>query len=492
MINKRITLRDIFYAIFKNLNTILLIFIFCIISSVIYSFTVQPIYKAETKLLVKLGREKISSLEEYSKSSYNILFQERAQNINNEIEILKGEELALRVFPKLKEYILTKAHPKQNFLTKIKKQYNEFVSYLKNETNDEKEKKLLRTFISCLKVEFLPETDLLKLSFKWDDPNFAAFVVNTYVNEFISFRTEVYQSKKTHGFYLEQTSLYENSLKEVQDELGSFMTDKKIANIDIEKELLLRAIDNIESQYLDVLTKYNQTNLLIEQINKWKVLPNVWIETPNIGPQNIDKQAYLGELDKSYFILKIERENLLKKYTSISPEIINIDKRMSELKIQKAHSILNILLTELIIQGEKKVNYEKELAQKKERLQLLNDSTNIIKQLVLKEDLYKHLLTNYRQKAEDLRIYDDLDKRKITSISILYTANPPFKPVFPKKALIISISCFLGLFLSSFIVALIEFFNNTFKQSQDIEEVLGISNLMTIPFKKKLAENEKK
>ena len=92
-------------------------------------------------------------------------------------------------------------------------------------------------------------------------------------------------------------------------------------------------------------------------------------------------------------------------------------------------------------------------------------------------------LVNYSNKAENLRIYDDLDKNKITSLRTMNTALVPLQPYFPKKGLILLTAAFFGVFLSFGLSAVKEFFTHVFRDGQDIEKILKVPLLMSINYK---------
>ncbi|HQN18415.1 MAG TPA: Wzz/FepE/Etk N-terminal domain-containing protein, partial [Syntrophobacteraceae bacterium] len=77
------TVRDILYVFFKNKVLISSIFLTALVAAMVYCYLAPPVYRAETKLLVRIGKAQVSGIEQYRPESYNILFQERSQNIRN-------------------------------------------------------------------------------------------------------------------------------------------------------------------------------------------------------------------------------------------------------------------------------------------------------------------------------------------------------------------------------------------------------------------------
>ncbi len=488
------TLRDILYIFFKNTRIIAIIFLTSVIIATVYSFTAVPLYTAETKLLVKMGKEKFSALEDYSKTSYNVLFQERSQNINNEIEILENPALTKALYPVLKEKlkqvpVITEKTVLGVFMTVVSNAFSfakrvimipfDILGLTRHLSADEQ---LMLAFQSSLDVEYLEDTDMLKLSFTWKDPEFAAFAVNTYAKEYLYQRTQVHKSEDSYEFYVDQIQLYDRKLTDVENQLQEFISRGGIANIELQKELLLKTIAELETRYNDALIEYQQALIKLQSVKNMYRKPGVWIETPDIGEDVSDKQAYLRELDTAYFSLKLERERLLKRYTPSAREVRSIDVQLSNLRDQKAESLINILEMDLETSESNKDSLSGELTENRKRLEKLNSLTFRLQQLERARSIAKDNFVLYKKKAEDLRIFDSLDKRLITSVKILSPALPPIAPSHPKKALIIGMAAFLGLFLGFGFASINEFFNHAFRDEYDISGFLDIPLLMSVAY----------
>ncbi len=461
------SLRDVFYILFKNKVLILSVFLTSLITSASYCLFVSPLYRAEAKIIVKLGKAQFAGMEQYRPENYNILFQERSANINNEIELIRGQYLTQKVVERMKGHI-----------EEVRK---------RGKAGDEKS--YVDSFIKALKVTYIEDTDMMKLSFRWTDPLFAALAANTYVDEYINQHTKVHESRQTYQFYLEQLELYDKLLKQAEDELQAFLNKTNISNLTLQKELLLRRIAELEADHVSNRVIVEQGVTKLNSVKKMAANPDGWIETPDLGSPNADKLAYLAALDQSYFRLKVERDRLLKTYTPKATEVRSIDRQLSGLRKQKTDSLLNIIHTEVSISEAKKNSLYRELTTQKKQLEEINGLTMRLKQLERQREIVEVNYQLYKKKAEDLRISDDLDTKKISSVKVVSPAITPMAPYFPDSALIISLSSLLGLFFAFTLSAVREFFNHTFKEDIDVQRYLDIPLLMTVPL---LDTNEEK
>ncbi len=452
------TVRDILYVFFKNKVLISSIFLTALVAAMVYCYLAPPAYRAETKLLVRIGKAQVSGIEQYRPESYNILFQERSQNIRNEIELIRGQYLT--------EKVLKRLHEQQGLLLEVEGVHSGQKSVLQ--------------FMDALRVELLEESDMIKLSFDWQDPDFAALVVNTYADEYLEHHAKVHGSERSHKFYVEQIETYGNKLKEAEDELQAFLNQTGIANLALQKDLLLRNITEYENKYQQEAVYYNETLTKLNRV-KEMIQTNAWIETPDMGSKQVDKLAYLQTLDEAYFKLKVERERLLKTFTPKADEVQSIDQQTSSLRKQKAESLLNLLKLDLATTETKKESLHRELSALKDDMERLNSLTLRLRQLERAKEIIEVNYQLYLKKGEDLRIADDLDARKLTSVKIAAPALPPLSPAYPRKDLIIGISAFLGLLFGFAFCAAREYFSHTFKDDESVSAILGIPLLVSVP-----------
>jgi uncharacterized protein involved in exopolysaccharide biosynthesis len=455
---KLVSVRDVLYIFFKNEYIILITLLTAVIAATAYCLIAPPVYRAETKILVKLGKAQISGMEQYRPEAYNMLFQERTQNIHNEMELIRGQFLTQKV------------------LTKLKADFPEMAAKYDVEVS----KKRVEKFLDALRVQFLEESDMLRLTFDWPDSAFAALVARTYAEEYIDHHTKVHQSKRSYQFYIEQIDLYEKKLKEAEDALQHFLDTTGIANIALQKDVLLKNISDAETRYQDAAVEHGQVLVKMNKI-KEMIAASGWVETPDIGSKGIDKQAYLRTLDESYFRLMTERARLLKYFTPKAEEVQSIDLQLANLRGQKNESLLNIAGTDLAAAESKRTMQFRELSRQKKELHKINALTAELRELERKRDIVEGNYRLYKKKGEDLRISDDLDARRLTGVLVATPAIPPLSPAYPRKGLVIGLSAVIGLFFSFCFCAIREFFNHTFKDDDSVSTILDVPLLLSVP-----------
>ncbi len=481
---KILTLRDLLYIFFKHLESIIIVTAICVVTAGLYAFSATPLYTADTKLIIKIGREKLSDVTEYSRN-VNLFYQERNQDVNNALEIFKSDELSRMVYEDLKEHF-----DEEEASSEIKGGLGMLLSRFKSGFTGSKltrEDNIVLSLKSSLKVEFLAETDILRLSFQSSDPEFAALAANTYANAFIRLRTKIFETKKSHMFYIDQIALYKKMVDDLTEEQKVYSQKWQISALEKEKELLLQHRESLEVDRFKAKQDNDRTTAHLASVQAMFNNPESWIETPKMSENEmVDRQGYLQDVDRQFFTLKLERSRLSGQFTDKAREIQQIDANIAQLRKQKYLSLVSILeLTRKALEPSLKKLTE-EVDMKNNRINELIQAAFALDQMKLNRDAAVGTFLNYTKRGEDLRIYEDLDKRQITSLNTINTAVAPLEPTFPKKGLILMTATFFGIFLSFGLSAVKEFFTHVFRDGQDVERVLQIPLLMSIGHREKL------
>lgn len=495
---KTVSLRDILSTLFKNKFAIIIIFVSAMACSLLYCTFKEPIYQAESRIMVKIGREKLSSLSTMSSANYNILIQERIQDINNEIEILKGSYIIDKVLPKLKAYLKNKKKAeKSSFKGKIKSFFKEFeatavnlvkkpLSLLGLSRNLSKDKALDLALIDSFKVDYLEQTDIIQLSFESPDRDFAAFAVNVFAKEYIARHARIYQTAQSYNLYLDQMNLYKDKLDATEKDILHLYQTEKVANIAKQKVEYIDEISRLEEKLREATEELLDYKFKYSEVEGMLAAKNSWIETPNIGKLGV-VMTDLSQLDKLYFDMMAEKNILLLKFMPSAQEVRDINSRIAAVKKEKGSSLLNLIRFQINTLTAKKAFFEKALSEKKSNLERLNAVEIRMGQLIRQRNIISDKYMSYSSKAENLRISNALDKNKILSVEVISPAIPPFLPVAPKKELILTVTALVALFLGLAYAIIREFFNHTFREAHDMEAYLDVPLLATIPFNEELS-----
>ena len=124
---------------------------------------------------------------------------------------------------------------------------------------------------------------------------------------------------------------------------------------------------------------------------------------------------------------------------------------------------------------------KRQLATKRDRLDELNRQTGPIAELERQRNAAETNLVMYKKKSEEMRVSELLSDRKFSGLRIVSASRPPSEPAAPRKFLILGLALGIGLFLALTYSAIAEYFNQTFRDADDVKQVLGKRLLMSIP-----------
>lgn len=97
------------------------------------------------------------------------------------------------------------------------------------------------------------------------------------------------------------------------------------------------------------------------------------------------------------------------------------------------------------------------------------------------EDPDPELVTAIVNKLSEVLIQKAQEIVNVNNIQVLDKAEVPYYPIKPNKMMSIMTSFILGVMVGVFIIFLIELLDNTIKTPEDVEKILGLNVLGTIP-----------
>ena len=202
--------------------------------------------------------------------------------------------------------------------------------------------------------------------------------------------------------------------------------------------------------------------------------------------------------------LQLKEQELLQKYNENTALVINVRKEIKIVQdfIKKQEEDLrgkvrtgqNIVYqdieremfktqSELSSQEARRATLQGQIAQLDKEIRSLdlreNELQDLKRELAANERNYK----TYLEKVEEALISDDLNRLKMTNISVIQAASVPPKPIKPKKALNIALGIILGAVSGLGLAFFSEYTNQGLSTPESVERRLGLPVLGTVPFK---------
>jgi polysaccharide chain length determinant protein (PEP-CTERM system associated) len=347
------------------------------------------------------------------------------------------------------------------------------------------------------------EADAFSISFTGRDPELVTRVVNGLSALFIdeNLRVREAQATGTSEFLEQQLETMRERLETVEQKLRVYRKEN-MGELPEQLESNLRVLDRLQMQLTErqeSLRSAKDRLVIVEnQIKATKDMMRTAAPVA-VGEESGEAQTLAQ--------MKQQLIHLQTTYTDRHPDVIRLKGKIAELESQSnsgeiagsqstgsrtdsyAASFYNDQVrqrTELLLEIRNlkgdvaKISREIQEYQKRventpkreeELLTLQRDYTNI-------QESYNSLLN--RQLEAQIAVNME-KKQKGEQFQIIDRAQVPRNPVSPDMKKLFLITIALGLGLGGGLIFLVDYFDSSFKRSEDIEKVLGINVLATIP-----------
>lgn len=484
----RASLDDLLYVVYRHKNRVLLVMLLSLAGTGLWLAFQDSVYVAETRVLVRVGKEKLAGIETLAKDNYNFLFQERGQDVHNGIEILRDNELVYTVFERLRPMMRPATRP-EGWFDALKYDVKQAFRIVKNglsrplywfglKTELSPEEEAISALRGSLQVQAIEDSDVIRIGFAWPDPEFAAVAVNAFAKEFLAKFVRIHENAQSEEFYREQIGINEKKLVEADAALWKFRAANGITNLPLQKEILLREASEIEGRRGEVAMRLEENRAMRDAVTATLAAGRQWIQTPEIRQRPI---VDLSALDRQYFELAARHSQLAATMGDASPELQQVAGRMAQLRQTKAQSLMAAITQTVNAAAQERASLDAQLREKRARLAILDQHTAEFGELERARSLAEANFMSYKKKGEEMRVSDLLSTQKITGVRVVSEAKPPVEPAAPRRGLILALAAFIGLFLGFGYSAICEYFNRTFRNERDVELMLGTRVLMTLP-----------
>ena len=296
-----------------------------------------------------------------------------------------------------------------------------------------------------------------------------------YLEEEIQRKTEV--ANLSLDFIDGQLDEINKRLKVSETNLESFKEANEVISLSDKAETTSKKLVEYDTQLQELAIEENILQNLLQYISNNKNLSGL-----TVGSINFADPA-LANLVKKIHELSTEKETMLIDYTELHPDVEKLSKTIASLRRSIVASLQGNLSQ--LNQRKKSLNgliykYQKsiETLPKQER-----ELTRLSRHFNVNEKVYSFLL----EKRAETAI---LKSSTISNARILDEAENFPIPVKPKRILIVLVGLILGIIVGLAYAFIREFFNNTIKNTEEIEKYTTLPIYGVIPLNKnKKTEN---
>jgi len=515
------SLRDFYYILFRHKWKVILFFLAVVAAVTVGTFLTTEIYKAEAKLLVRLGRESVTLDPTATIGQVISIGQSRDSEINSELEILRSRELAGKVVDALgpksflekpDENILDPAAsmgPAQESLRGVRgvlggaaNALQEFLIAADVITPLSDRERALIGLTKNLGIETQKNSNILFLSYEAPSPQFAQTVLAQLIGFYNEKHLVIHRTAGSYEFFNRQADQLRSQVAGVEEELKKLKSKTGVSSLEEQKKILMTRIGALQTE-----GESNQVALAIAKVKVQDLKEKLAGISPTLVTQETKGSGnYAADLMRSrLYELQIKEQDLLSRYSEDSRPVQEIRRQIAEAQallakeeptrtqvttgINTNYQQLNLDLireTGNLSSLEAKTGVLKsQLAGGQAELQELNGTevkmVNLQRELSLLDVKYR----KYSDNLEQVRIDQALETNKISNISVVQAATASLKPIRPRKALNLALGLFLGIFGGIGLAFFSEYLDHSLRTPQDVEEKLDLQVLASIPFLKK-------
>lgn len=438
--------REILVVLFKHKLQVLIVFSLIVGVVTAYALRLDPIYIAKSTFLVKIEREYLLRPGVGNNAPMMSLGQE---GIINAIEILRSRELTEKVITQMGVStiypdIATKPH--KNMLP-LDVAVNRF------------EKRLA--------VEAVNRSNVIKVSLEHENPLVAAAAVNLLIELYKDKHLKVFS--EPHSVYLEQQlNEYARKFKDSEGILESFRRNTQIYSLEEQRNMLSQ--QRIE---LDTALKAS-TNSISELQGRVAVLRSQL--------SDVTSDATDQERETNIHDAKSKQIGLAGSFLKEQELVAKRKARLENPLYLELRKALLAAEADLKAQTPKAEAIKSQMRSLDHALGSLNVNEQRLADLIREKTVAEKNYLSYRERAEESRRLDDMNRLKLANISIIQPATPPGEPSKPNRLKMILLGILSGTVLGVGSAFVSEYRAKTLCTPEQVERFLGVPVLLSIPY----------
>lgn len=362
-----------------------------------------------------------------------------------------------------------------------------------------------------LKIEILPNTNLLDVSYVNSDPEFATLLINEIIGAIIAKNTEFVRSEASsvRQFLEKEVQAKREELAEAETLESRYKTQNKLVDIENQTISLVESLNNLETEEQTLLAGIKEQET---KVNRLQQIANVNSADAAYTEGKIGQNPQLETLRSQLTNVEVELADARSKFTNEHPRVITLLERRNELRNLYQQQLNNVLgegatitspqaignalsgterglgqevFSELIINQTQleadraklqAIQVEKEKIN--DKIASLPAQAQSLEELVRQREEANESLQFLQRKLEEARI---AEAQLVSNIHIIESASVPSSTHSPKIPIVLAIASAVGSIVAGSIILLLETTDRTLYRGTTVEQHLHIPFLSALP-----------
>ena len=485
-------LREYLTVILRRKRVVILFFISVVAAATLVSLVMRPLYRATAVVQIEKETPNIYTFKGVQESSPAYEFDDAYYQ--TQYKILKSRSLARMTIDRLglcNNPIFNPDVQKGSFFASVKSSITGLLPFLggrsdggdqpSGRTGKAKYRGLINKFIGMVDVRPVQKTQLVKVSFISPSPALAQRTANALARNYVDFNIDerLNASRQAKTVLEKQINILKAKLNASETALNDYAEKNHMLVVnekDDKEDLLVGQLASTSAALNSSLASRIKAQAMAGVIRRSGALDPLVLNDPVI----IGLEQAFGKLDAKY-------SNLLAIYKPDYPMMRSLKNQMKALARRINAQKINIERSAAAKYNADVVREQAEKAEfEKEKRGFLGYQKKNIGFLVLKRTVVanKQVYNSLLQRLNEVSV---AATKTATNIQILDTAPLPKAPYNPKTVLNILLASVFGLVGGVGLAFFMEYFDNTFKDTHEVERSVRLPTLGMIPLQK-LAE----
>jgi uncharacterized protein involved in exopolysaccharide biosynthesis len=480
-----ISLRDGAGAIFRRRGLVLFTFLAVVIGTVIVTLIQPNRYDSRMKILVKNQRVDVAITPEATTGlNAPTVDNDVSENqINSEIELLTSKDLLTQV---VNETGLAK---------------NEAGLFGRPVPESVRVESAVNRLTKDLTISPVRKANIITVNYSANSPDLAASVLKKLGELYLEKHLKLNHPTGASDFFKDKADEYETQLKQAEQRLTDFQQTNNLVVLSQQKELTLQKTADAKSKMLEADAALSEATNRIARVEQQLAAIPKRITTQS---RQLPNQYSAERLNTMIVELQNRRTQLLTKYRPDDRLVREVDAQIKttqdaltraeqKTSVEEAtdlNPLRQTLETELsrarLDQSGAQARRDtlaRQLGQYDSALKKLEGDTAKHDDLQREKTQAEENYQLYAKKREEARIADELDRQKITNVSIAESATAAQIPSGPNRPVNFILGVFLAGFLSLASVFSAEMLSDTVYTPRQLEAMTGRLVLATVPDK---------
>jgi polysaccharide biosynthesis protein PslE len=455
------------------------------------SFLLPRTYYSDARLFVRFGRTAVMDPTATAGSGQVVsLYDTRESELNSLLEVLRSRSLLERVVDAVgAENILA------GRVSDTPDQKGPTVGPAAP-SRDPRHQQALAKLEKSVSIAVPRKTSTIIIGCKAERPEIAQQIVAKLVAAYMDEHLRVHHTDGSHAFFQEQTKLLEQRWQAAVAKVRKAKDDWKILTFEGKRKNCETTIADIESKRLTAAAELSSSEARIKDLTASiaslpERIPTQSVNSPNAGADLMRQELYKVQSREQELLTKFSEKH--PQVLAIRSTVVDLQKILAEqgdtrtaettaVNPSRQSLELSLLNEQANSQALKSrvIAMDQQLKTLQGELHSLNARESQLASMQRDVDLAESRYRAYAEKLEQARINDQLDKERISNITLVQPASFVAKPGGPRKAYVLGLGFVVASLGSVGIALLAALLDPALRRLADIEELLRLPVLGTV------------